>query len=376
MNIEMREEARPSGRSIKIDTVVIGGSQVGLTTGYHLKKKGREFVILDAGSRVGDSWRNRWDSLLLFTPNRYNGLPGMRFPAPAATYPTKDQMADYLEAYAAKMELPLKLNSPVLNLARSGDGFIVETPDVSYEASNVVVAMGSSQKPKIPAFAGQLDPKIIQLHSTDYRNLSQLQPGPVLIVGAGNSGADIGLEVAGKHPTIWSGKESAVVPFRMETVIARYLLTRIVRFVGMRVMSLKTPIGRKLRPKLMQMPAPLVRVKPKDLVNLGVKRVGRIVSVKDGLPVTEDGERLEVSNVIWCTGFRSSFSWINLPIFGERGEPIHERGVIASEPGLYFAGLHFQFSLASETVPGHQPDVRYVVERLVRRTSADRVAAR
>lgn len=369
MSTEMMDRASNKNLSRKtIDTVVIGGSQVGLTTGYYLKKQGRQFVILDAGERVGDAWRSRWDSLMLFTPARYNGLPGLKFPAPGASYVSKDQMADYLEMYAKHFELPVKLGSAVLNLSRQGDRFFVETADTTYEASNVIVAIGCSQAPKIPSFAGQLDPKIVQIHSKKYINPSQLRPGKVLVVGAGNSGADIGLEIAKTHGTLWSGKETATVPFRIESFIARHLLIRIVRFVGSHVLSLKTPIGRKVRPKMLEMAAPLVRVKPKDLVNAGVERVGRIVSVKDGFPVTEDGEVLDVDNVIWCTGFRLAFSWIDLPILGERGEPTHDRGVIASQPGLYFVGLHFQYALTSETIPGHQRDARYVTNHLASRS--------
>lgn len=367
MSTEMMDRGRKTQGHPTIDTVVIGGSQVGLTTGYYLKKQGRQFVILDAGERVGDAWRNRWDSLMLFTPARYNGLPGLKFPAPGSSYISKDQMADYLESYAKRFELPIKLGSTVLNLSRQGERFIVETSDITYEANNVIVAIGSSQTPKIPSFASQLDPKILQIHSKSYRNPSQLQ-GKVLIVGAGNSGADIGLEIAKTHETLWSGKETATVPFRIESVIARHLLTRIVKFVGLHVLSLKTPIGRKVRPKMLELAAPLVRVKPKDLVNAGVKRVERIVGVKNGLPVTQNGEVLDVDSIIWCTGFRPAFSWVDLPILGERGEPSHHRGVVATQPGLYFVGLHFQYALASETVPGHQRDARYVIEHLASRS--------
>jgi putative flavoprotein involved in K+ transport len=350
---ETTSEEKEMNEVRSIDTVVIGAGQVGLTTGYFLKKQGREFVILDAGDRVGDAWRKRWDSLRLFTPSRYDGLPGMRFPLPSATYPTKDQMADYLEEYAKRFELPIMLNTRVESLVRKGDCFEVRAGALTFEADNVIVAMANHQAPRIPPFAKDLDPSIFQMHSLEYRNSSQLEPGSVL-------------EVSRSHSTMMSGKESGHIPFRIDTPIARYLLTRIVRFVFLHVLSLKSPIGRKARPKILSKGAPLVRVKPKDLVAAGVERVVRIGGVKNGRPVTEDGRVLEVNNVIWCTGYRPGFSWIDLPILGERQEPIHERGVVSSEPGLYFVGLHFLYSLGSETLPGHKRDAKYVVDHLAR----------
>jgi putative flavoprotein involved in K+ transport len=338
----------------RLETVIIGGGQAGLSVGYHLAKRGRPFMILDAGARVGDSWRNRWDSLLLFTPARIDGLPGMSFPTPGGSFITKDQMADYLESYAERFELPVRTGVKVDKLSREGNHFAISAGDASFEADNVVVAMGNCQMPRVPFFAKDLDPGIVQLHSKEYRNPTQLKEGPVLVVGAGNSGADIALEVVQTHPTWMAGKESGHIPFRIEPFVARHLLLRLVRFVGHRVLTVRTPIGRKVRPKLLAMAPPLVRVKPKDLVAAGVDRVPRVVGVRNGLPLLEDDRAVEVANVIWCTGFRPGFSWIDLPILGDRQEPAHERGVVASHPGLYFVGLHFLYSLTSETITGVQ----------------------
>jgi len=357
-----------------IETVVIGGGQAGLSVGYYLARAGRQFVILDANSRTGDSWRNRWDSLLLFTPARINGLPGMRFPARGATFVTKDEMADYLERYASHFELPVRRNIRVDGLARHGDGFAVSAGNLTIHADNVVVAMGNSQVPRIPSFAVELNPRIVQLHSKDYRNVSQLADGPVLIVGAGNSGADIAMEVVRHHETWMAGQESAHIPFRIERFIARHLLTRIVRFVGHHVLSVRTPIGRKVRPKLMTTAAPLVRVKPKDLIAAGVQRVPRVVGTRGGLPLLEDDRVVDVASVVWCTGFRPGFSWIDLPILGDRGEPAHDRGVVAEEPGLYFVGLHFLYSMTSETITGVPRDAKRIVDHLTARTRAQKPA--
>jgi putative flavoprotein involved in K+ transport len=185
----------------RIETIVVGAGQAGLAVGYHLARRGLPFVILDAHPRIGDAWRTRWDSLRLFTPAGYDGLPGMRFPAPRTHYPTKDEMADYLEAYASRFELPVRTGVRVDALARRDDRFLVAAGDLRFDADNVVVAMSSDLTPWTPPFASQLDARVVQLHSYDYRNPSQLQDGDVLIVGAGNSGADIAIEITKGHPT-------------------------------------------------------------------------------------------------------------------------------------------------------------------------------
>jgi putative flavoprotein involved in K+ transport len=346
-----------------VDTIVIGGGQAGLTVGYELKQKRREFVIFDASHRLGDAWRKRWDSLLVFNPARDLGLPGLKFPAKSDDFVGKDAVADYLEEYARFHELPVELGVRVRRLSHDGNTYVVETADRTYFADNVVVAMGDMQVPKVPDFAPDLDPDIVQLHSSQYKNPSQLQEGPALIVGMGNSGADIGLETAKTHETYIAGKESAHIPFRIEPWFARNVLVRLVRFVMVYVLNTSTPIGRKVRPKLLTESAPLVRVKPKDL-EAASHRVGRITGVVDGKPVVDGNRILDVANVVWCTGFSSGFSWIDLPVFDDDGRPEHERGVVESQAGLYFCGLFFLHSLWSETITGMQRDARYVVDHL------------
>ncbi|HEV1997818.1 MAG TPA: NAD(P)-binding domain-containing protein [Candidatus Dormibacteraeota bacterium] len=350
-----------------IETVVIGGGQAGLSVGYHLRQQRCPFVILDAGERIGDAWRNRWDSLLLFTPAHLCGLDGMRFPGPAGVFPTKDQMADFLESYASRFELPVRNGVRVTRLARAGQRFVVEAGDARFEANNVVVAMSSNQVSWVPPLAAGLGAGITQLTAKDYRNPAQLQQGGVLVVGVGNSGADIALEVAKTHPTWLAGKESGHIPFRTESLVARHVLVRIVRFLQHNLLSVKTPVGRKLRPKMMSTAVPLVRVKPKDLVKAGVTRVARVSGVDQGLPVTEEGQLMDVRNVVWCTGFRPGFSWIDLPVLGDRQEPQHRAGIVAQEPGLYFVGLHFLYSLTSEQVNGVGRDARRIVRQIVGR---------
>jgi putative flavoprotein involved in K+ transport len=352
-----------------IETVIIGGGQAGLSVGHHLARRGRPFLILDSGRRVGDAWRKRWGSLRLFTPARYNGLAGLPFPAPAHSFPTKDQVADYLEAYAARFQLPVRTGVRVDRLWRDDGRFVVAAGDRSWEADNVVVAMSSFQVPRVPAFATDLGPEIVQLHSAGYRNPSQLQDGGVLVVGAGNSGAEIALEVAGRHPTWLAGKESGHVPFQIEGAAARFVFQPLLfRVIGHRVLTVDTPIGRRMRPKLLSHAAPLVRVKPKDLAAAGVRRIPRVVGVRDGQPLLADQRVLEVANVIWCTGFGPDFSWIDLPVFGEnRSEPTHHRGIVADRPGLYFVGLHFLYAMSSGFLPGVDRDAEHVVHAILAR---------
>jgi putative flavoprotein involved in K+ transport len=356
----------------RVETVVIGGGQAGLSVGYHLAQQGIPFVILDAHSRIGDAWRTRWDSLRLFTPARYDGLPGLRFPAKGDEFPSKDQMADFLESYAAHFNLPVRTGMKVDKLSRKDGRFVVNAGGASFEAENVVVAMGSHQKPRVPAFARELDPKIVQLHSLDYRNPSQLKDGGVLIVGVGNSGADIALEVARTHRTWLAGKESGHVPFRNETFAGRFILVRIVRFIGHHVLTVNTPIGRRLRPKLRFQAAPLIRVKPQDLLAAGIERVSRLTGTKDGRPLLDDGRLLDVENVIWCTGFTNGFSWIDLPIFGADGEPIYDRGIVPTVPGLYFVGLNFLYAMTSDTVTGVGRDAKRAVDAIAARVAGEK----
>lgn len=354
------------------DTIVIGAGQSGLSTGYFLKQQGRDFVILDANERVGDAWRQRWDSLRLFTPARYNGLVGMPFPAHPEYFPTKDEFADYLENYAEQFDLPLKLGVRVQRLARQGEGFILEADGRQFAAQNVIVAMANYQRPHTPAFAEDLDRDIVQVHAGDYENPSQLQPGPVLIVGAGNSGSEIGMELAREGREIWmSGRNVGEIPFRIERKVAhRLLIPLVIRFFFHRVMTVDTPIGRKLRPKIVGKGGPLIRVKHDDMEAAGIRQVPQMAGVRHGQPLLEDGRVLDVANVVWCTGFHPGFSWIDLPVYEEGAhEPRHERGVAVDEPGLYFVGLHFQSALSSAMIHGVERDAHYVVEHLVARSA-------
>jgi len=361
---------RSAAGAESFETVVIGGGQAGLAVGHELAERGRSFVILEANGRIGDSWRKRWDSLKLFTPARYNGLPGFPFPADGWTFPTKDEMADYLEAYAARFDLPVRTGVRVGRLYEDGGRFVVETPEAVFDAENVVVAMADFQRPRVPEFAEKLDPDIVRLHSYEYRNHSQLREGDVLIVGAGNSGAEISLELARARRTWMSGRDTGHMPFRIEGVASRLLLAPLaLRFVFHRVLTVDTPIGRRARPRILSRGAPVIRVKPGDLASAGVERVPRMIGVRDGLPLLEDGRVLEVANVIWCTGYHPGFSWIDLPVFGAEG-PIHERGIVHDVPGVYFVGLEFLYAMSSVMVHGVGRDAQHIADHIASRVPA------
>jgi putative flavoprotein involved in K+ transport len=356
----------------RLNTVVIGGGQAGLSVGYHLATRGVQFAILDASERVGDVWRRRWDSLRLFTPARHAGLDGLPFPAPPFSFPTKNEMADYLEGYARTFALQVRSGVRVDRLSRLGDKFLVVSGDKRIEAENVVVAMAHYQQPRVPHFASQLDPGIVQLHSFEYRNPAQLRAGDVLVAGAGNSGAEIALEtLKNGHQTSLAGPETGHVPFRIDGLAARLVLSRLVlRVVFHRILSIATPIGRKVRPKMLRKAAPLIRIKPWELAGAGVVRVPRVAGVRNGLPLLEDGRILDVANVVWCTGFDPGFSWLDLPVFDTNGEPRHEAGVVPGEPGLYFVGLHFLYAFSSDMIHGVGRDAARIAEVVATRASS------
>jgi putative flavoprotein involved in K+ transport len=355
------------------DVVVIGGGQAGLASGYHLAKRGLQFVILDAADQVGDSWRNRWDSLRLFTSGRYNGLPGMPFPGPRTIFPTKDQAADYLSAYATRFQLPIRLGTRVERVSArdDGEGFVVEANGQPMNADQVIVASGAFHAPRLPEFAAELDPSIIQLHSSQYRRLSDLQDGPVLVVGAANSGAEIALDVARRHPTTLVGSNTGHVPVDLDGLLGR-MVDPLIWFAANHVLTINTPIGRKVRSVARYHGHPVERARPDRLRAAGVeRRLGRVVGVRDGLPVLDDGQVVDAANVIWATGWRRDYSWIDLPILRDDGWPAEVEGVVASAPGLYFVGLPFQRAMASSLLGGVGRDAAGIVDQVFARATAN-----
>ena len=369
MTITMNERPTvdPAEGAEQVETLIIGGGQAGLAAAYHLTRRGLPCLILDASERVGDSWRERWPTLRLYSPARNDALPGLPFPAPPHSFPTGLEMADYLEAYPARFELPVRSGVKVDGLSKDGDRYVVAAGARRFEADNVVVATGVFDTPVTPDFADELDPGITQLHSRDYRSPAQLQEGAVLVVGAAHSGADIAFEVAAEHETLLSGRDTGQIPFRVDGRAARFALP-VMRFVAARVLTVKTPMGRKVKAKVRAHGGPLLRVKSADLLAAGVERVPRTAGVVDGMPVLEDGRVLDVANVIWCTGFRNDYSWIRLPLpVGEDGFPEQYQGVVRSLPGLYFVGLMFLHSFSSMLIFGAGKDAERVAKHIASR---------
>lgn len=357
-----------------IDTVVIGGGQAGLAIGYYLKKRGQDFVILDAGDRVGDAWRNRWDSLRLFTPATLSSLPGVPLPFPGGYFPTKDQTAEYLEEYAGRFDLPVRLGRHVDSLRREGDGYLLRAGDERYLAENVVVATGPYHTPRIPDFAKRLAPSIAQLHSSDYRSPDQLPEGDVLVVGAGNSGAEISVELAATRHAYLSGRDTGKVPGDVpETRLPWHilLLWRTGWWLLGRVTA-DTRLGRKGREFNRNRGAPLVRFGPDEFTRTGIGRVPRVEGVAEGEPLLADGRVLDVASVVWATGFKPDFGWIELPVFGEDRYPLQHRGVVGTAPGLYFLGLPFQHTFASAVIGGVGKDARYIADHITGQTYSQR----
>jgi putative flavoprotein involved in K+ transport len=351
-------QAAPIGRVERFETIVVGAGQAGLAVGYHLAARDADFVILDRAQRLGDSWRERWDSLRLFTPAAYDGLPGMPFPAPSDHLPDKDEVADYLTRYAERHDLPIRLATPVHSLTHDGTRFVLHTDDRTLEADNVVVATGPFQRPKVPEVAGQLWPGITQLHSSEYRNPFAIPDGPVLVVGAGNSGAQIALELARVRKVWLAGKSTGHLPRRF---LGRDffdwiwpLLTRA---------TLDSGFGRRLRDRESGGGDRLIGIRERDLKAAGVVRVGRVTGARAGLPVC-DGDVVDPAVIIWCTGFDSDYSWMDVPAFDGHGRPRHHRGVVPDVPGLYFVGLRLQFRVTSSLLGGVREDAAFIADQV------------
>ncbi|MEN8706555.1 MAG: NAD(P)/FAD-dependent oxidoreductase [Nocardioides marinisabuli] len=363
----MSDTLRDSTPETSTDVVVVGAGQSGLATAYHLRRRGIDLVVLDAAEHIGDQWRRQWDSLRLYSPARYDALPGMAFPAPPWSYPDKDQVADYLASYARHLDLPVRLRTRVLAVDPDGDGYAVRTDAGTYRCRSVVVATGTfGRAPYRPGIAAQLDPGILQLHSSEYRRPGQLREGPVLVVGASHSGTDIAYEAAESHPTILAGRDCGQIPPRLESRRMR-LLFPVLMLVWKHVLNRRTPVGRRMMPHLRHHGGPMLRVKRADLAARGVERVtSRVESVQDGRPVV-DGTPRDVATVVWATGFRQTFDWIHLPVVGDDGWPRELRGVATDAPGLFFCGLAFQYSFTSMLLAGADRDAEFVAARVAER---------
>jgi putative flavoprotein involved in K+ transport len=323
--------------------------------GYYLRQQGRRFVLLDAAPRIGHAWRTRYDSLVLFTPARYSALPGLPFPRPDDAYPTKDDVADYLERYAADFDLPVRSGEPVMALDRHGAGYRVTTPAETYTAGQVVVATGPFQRPNVPAAGAAFAPEVYQVHSSAYRNPSQLPAGDVLVVGAGNSGAQIAEELAATRTVYLAvGERKGSQPAR---VLGRPIFWWLDRLGLMRASS-DSAVGRFLRRR-----DGLVGTSLRRIERAGVRLVGRFERAEGHTAVFDDRARREVAAVVWATGYRPEYPWLRVPVLDGDGRPVHGGGVTAA-PGLYFLGLPWQRSRGSALLGWVGGDAAHLAARI------------
>jgi putative flavoprotein involved in K+ transport len=340
-----------------VDVVVVGGSQAGLAMAWHLAQQGRRFVVLEAGPEVGHVWRSRWDSLKLFTPSQYDALPGMAFPAPADTYPTKDPVADYLQAYAVAFDLPVRLNAKITELSRLDDGsFEVRTADAAYQARQVVVATGPFQVPFVPPQARGLDPSVTQLHSADYRNPQALPEGQVLVVGGGNSGFQIAEELAATRTVDLSiATRYPMLPQRRAGRDLFWWLTRL----GLLKVTVTSRLGRRMSRRDF-----VIGTNRRRLERAGVRFRPRLVDAEGRTVRFADHRLLEdVGVVVWATGYRPDYAWIQIPGVVREGQVVHRRGV-AEVPGLYFLGLSWQHTRGSALLGFVNDDAAYLADQI------------
>jgi putative flavoprotein involved in K+ transport len=342
------------GGSTSLDVVVIGASQSGLAIGYHLARRGARFVILDAGSEVGQVWRSRWDSLKLFTPGQYSGLPGMAFPSPNDTYPSKDDVASYLQSYVSAFDLPVKLNAKVTSLTEREGKYLVRTADEGFTADQVVVATGPFQVPFVPPITR--DDTVFQIHSADYRNPSQLPDGEVLVVGGGNSGFQIAEELAAtRKVTLAVGQRAPSFPQRLLGKDLFWWLSG----VGFMKVSTDSRLGRKLAKRDV-----LIGSSPRGLRRSGVTLRERLTNLVERCALFNDGSEQDIEVIIWATGYRSDFSWIEIPgIKNADGTIVHRRGVTDAS-GLFFIGLPWQHTRGSALIGFVKDDAAFIAAHI------------
>jgi putative flavoprotein involved in K+ transport len=348
----------------QLDVIVIGGGQAGLAIGWHLAQRGLRFVVLEAAKELGSSWRTRWDSLRLFSPAQYDALPGMAFPAPADTYPGKEAVADFLRDYAITFDLPIRLGQRVTSLSRSGDAFEVRTGEEVLRAGQVVVATGPFQVPFIPDAADGLDASVTQIHSTQYRNPQSLPAGPVLVVGAGNSGLQIAEELAAtRHVDVSAGQNVPMLPQRL---LGRDLFWWLTRLRFMRV-NTATRLGRRLQAR----GEFVIGTNRRRLRRAGVRFRPRLLTARGRSAEFADGASLDVGVVVWATGYRPDYSWISTPGVTADGRVIHRSGV-TDVPGLYFLGLSWQYTRGSALLGFVADDAAYLADQITIRAGANR----
>jgi putative flavoprotein involved in K+ transport len=353
---EERTRTANEGSNNHVDVAVVGGSQAGLAMGYYLRELGRRFVILERANSIAPAWRERWDSLTLFTPRRYSALPGVPFPGDPDGYPTRNEVIAYLERYAETFELPIELNSDVRRVSESDGRFVLELYGRTITSNQVVVATGPFQTPYVPKIAENLEPGVWQAHSTGYRRPSDVPKGTVLVVGGGNTGFQIAKELSATHKVVLSvGSKQKPLPQRIAGRDLFWWLTK----TGLIRKTVESRLAQRLKDR-----DTLIGSSPRELTrNYGVELRGRATDVAGRIVGFEDGSTLEVDAVIWATGYRPNYSWIDLPIVDSNGRLRHRRGV-TDVPGLNFLGLTWQWTRGSALIGWVKDDAAFLAERI------------
>jgi putative flavoprotein involved in K+ transport len=349
-------DSAEEGSGAHFEVAVVGGGQAGLTMGYHLRQQGRRFVILERGDSIAPAWRERWDSLKLFTPRGYSGLPGLPFPGDPDDYPTRDEVIGYLERYAETFELPIEFKSYVRRLSHEGGRFVLDVDGRTVTADQVVVATGPFQKPYVPKLADELDSNVWQAHSTGYRRPDDVPKGTVLVVGGGNTGFQIAKELSATHKVILSvGSKQKPLPQRVAGRDLFWWLTK----TGLIHKTVESRLGQRLKDR-----DTLIGSSPRQITRrYRVELKPRATAVSGRTVRSDDGNEIQVDAVIWATGYRPDYSWIDLPIVDENGRLRHRRGV-TDVPGLNFLGLTWQWTRGSALIGWVKNDAAFLAERI------------
>lgn len=343
-----------------LDALVVGAGQAGLAVGYHLAQRGLRFLLVDAAPEIGHSWARRWDSLRLFTPAEYSALPGMAFPSAPGTYPGKDQVASYLKAYADRFDLPVILNTRVDHVVQQDGVFRVDTSQGTLSARQVIVATGPFQQPATPGLAARFAPTVSQLHTSTYRSPTDLAPagaGKVLVVGAGNSGLQVALEIARTHEVhLAVGSRHKTVPQRPLGRDLFWWLTKI----GAISRPASSPIAAWFRKRGGDL---VIGTTWDDIDAAGIHVRPRLTAADGHTARFADGSLDDVSVVVWATGFRPDYSWLDVPDVWDGHKITHQRGA-SSVPGLWFIGLPWQHTRGSALLGFVGDDAAWVARQV------------
>jgi putative flavoprotein involved in K+ transport len=343
----------------QVEVAIIGAGQAGLAAGYYLSQQNRNFVILEKAEQVGQAWRDRWDSLKLITPNPYNDLPGLSFPSQSIDFPTRNDVISYLENYAHKYQFPIEYSQSVNVLKSIDNGFRIEANTRTIEAQHVIVATGAFHKPFIPRFSSDLPDNINQIHSSQYRNPKQLAEGAVLIVGSGNSGVQIAKEISIHHKVYLSVGNSPTLP--------RQIWGRDLYWWLNTLKVTRINVSSRLGKRFSKRPDSVVGINLQKLARENnIILLGHTQSASENHLLFSGGETIpisEIKTIIWASGFRSDYSWIEIPVFNSNYQPFHRRGVTPIK-GLYFLGLRWQYRITSSLIGGIGEDAAYIANKI------------